>query len=190
MTEHCQVNSHMKLASKGHLSCWTGTRWSLDIRLYTTHERQKSCIEIIIPKYFTQKWQYLIPRQLGSEVYAVFSLYPLLPTVVSGFIWQHCLICVNMKKTANLAQWEKKTVTYNPKRRWNIERSQLRWRNQHALQENGTGQAWPNPWRRRWKAFAGCENSADSWIQSTLTLILSTYMSLVQFCVNFLLEEF
>jgi hypothetical protein len=38
----------------------------------------------------------------------------------------------------------KKILTYNPKRRLNIERPQLSWRDHHTLEEDGTDQAWPN----------------------------------------------
>jgi hypothetical protein len=41
------------------------------------------------------------------------------------------------------SQW--KILTYNPKRRRNTGRPQLRWRDQHNFQEDGTGPAWPNP---------------------------------------------
>jgi hypothetical protein len=39
----------------------------------------------------------------------------------------------------------KKILTYNPKRKRNVGRPQLRWRDQHTLQEDGTDQAWSNP---------------------------------------------
>jgi hypothetical protein len=39
----------------------------------------------------------------------------------------------------------KKILTCNPKRRLNVGRPQLRWRNQHKLQEDRTYHVWPNP---------------------------------------------
>jgi hypothetical protein len=39
----------------------------------------------------------------------------------------------------------KNISTYNPKRRRNIGRPQLRWRDRHTLQEDGTNQTRPNP---------------------------------------------
>jgi hypothetical protein len=39
----------------------------------------------------------------------------------------------------------KKILTYNPKRKRNIGRPQLRWRDQQTLQEDGTDHVWPNP---------------------------------------------
>jgi hypothetical protein len=39
----------------------------------------------------------------------------------------------------------KKILTYNPKRKRNIGRPQLRWRDQHTLQEDGTDHVRPNP---------------------------------------------
>jgi hypothetical protein len=38
----------------------------------------------------------------------------------------------------------KKILTYNPKGRRDIGRPQLRWEDQYTLQEDGTGQVWPN----------------------------------------------
>jgi hypothetical protein len=39
----------------------------------------------------------------------------------------------------------KKILTYNPNGRRHIGRPQLRWKDQYTLQEDGTGQVWPNP---------------------------------------------
>jgi hypothetical protein len=38
----------------------------------------------------------------------------------------------------------KKILTYNPRRRRDIGRPQLRWKDQFTVQEDGTGQVWPN----------------------------------------------
>jgi hypothetical protein len=38
----------------------------------------------------------------------------------------------------------KEILTYSPKRKLNIGRTQLSWRDQHTLQEDGTDYVWPN----------------------------------------------
>jgi hypothetical protein len=40
------------------------------------------------------------------------------------------------------------------RRKWSIGCPQLRWRDQHTLQEDGTDHVWPNPWRWWWKIFS------------------------------------
>jgi hypothetical protein len=39
----------------------------------------------------------------------------------------------------------KKILTYNPKRKRNMGRSQLKWRALHTFHEDGRYAAWPNP---------------------------------------------
>jgi hypothetical protein len=64
---------------------------------------------------------------------------------------------LNAKSIKSRSQWKnhvqrmedrripKKILTYNPRKKRNIGRPQLRCRDQHTLQENGTDHIWPNP---------------------------------------------
>jgi hypothetical protein len=64
---------------------------------------------------------------------------------------------INNKIIKSRSQWKyhvqrmedrripKKIRTYSPKSKPNIGRQQLRWRDQHTLQEVGTDHVWPNP---------------------------------------------
>jgi hypothetical protein len=63
---------------------------------------------------------------------------------------------LNNNITKPISQWKhhvqrlegrripKKIITHNPKRKQNIPRPELRWKDQHTLQEDGTGHVWPN----------------------------------------------
>jgi hypothetical protein len=67
------------------------------------------------------------------------------------------ILNINNKILKSRSQWKyhvqrmedrrilKKIPTYNPKRKGNIGRPQLRWKDQHTLQQDGTDLAWPYP---------------------------------------------
>jgi hypothetical protein len=54
-------------------------------------------------------------------------------------------ITMKISCATNGRQANSKENSYNPKRKRNIGRSQLRWRDQHTLQEDGTDHLWCNP---------------------------------------------